>query len=71
MNTLLVSLLSLYGTSLLQNQWALSLATGLVARIQRSHHHSLTSISGWDSKSRFKLLQVEATQDHVDWMHPR
>ena len=72
-NNLLISLLSLYGNALLQNQWAraLSLATGLVARIQCSPNHSLTSISGWDPKSCFKLLQVKATQDHVNWMHPR
>ena len=68
MNTLLASLLSLYGNSLLRNQWAraLSLATGLVARIQHSHHRSLTSISGRDSESCFKLPQVEATQDQTD-----
>ena len=41
----------------------LSLATSLVARIQRSHCHSLTSISGWELKSCFKRLQAEATRD--------
>ena len=44
---------------------ALSLATGLVARIQRSRCHSLTSVSGQESKSCFKLLQAKATQDHA------
>ena len=43
---------------------ALSLATGLVARIQHSHCRGLTLISGWEPKSCFKPLQTEATLDH-------
>ena len=67
-NTLLVSLLSVslwkfilckaYGTR------ALSLATGLEARIQRSHWCSLTSVSGWEqnpASSRCRLRPPEIT----------
>ena len=34
---------------------------GLVARIQHSHRNGLTSVSGWELKSCFKLLRAEAT----------
>ena len=51
----------------LQGQ-SLSLGTrpwgGPAVRIQHSHSHSLTSVSGQEPKSCFKLR--EATQDHVD-----
>ena len=53
----------LCGNSFLQSQRAraLSLGTGLVAGIQRSHCHGLTSISGREPKACFRLLQAEAT----------
>ena len=59
MNTLLASLLSLYGNSLLRNQRAraLSLATGLVTRIWRSQCYGLTSVSGWKPKLCFKPMK--------------
>ena len=47
----------------------LSLATGLVARIQHSHCCSLTSISGQEPKSCFKPLQAEATWDQYHRAH--
>ena len=55
-------LLCLCGNSFLQNQRArtLSLATGLVARIQHSHCHGLTSVSDPEPKPCFKLLQAKA-----------
>ena len=65
-NTSLVSLLSVFvGVLLLQSRRAraLSLTTGLVARIWSSHCCDLTSISGQEQKPCFKLLQAEATQD--------
>ena len=65
-NTLLVSLLSVFvGILFLQSlrTGAMSLTTGLVARIQCSHLHNLTSISGGELKPHFKPLQAEATQD--------
>ena len=37
---------------------------GLVVRIQHSNCCSLTSISGWELKSCFKLLQAAGTGDH-------
>ena len=58
-NTLLVSLLSVFvGIIFLQSHRAraLSLPTGLVARIQCFHHLDLTSISGREPKSCFKTL---------------
>ena len=54
----------LCGNSFLQ-RWrarALSLASGLVVRIQRSHCCGLTSISGREPKSCFKPLKAEATE---------
>ena len=62
-------LLCLCGNSFLQNQRAraLSLATGLVARIQHSHYHGLTAVSGWKLKPCFKPLQTKATWD---WNEP-
>ena len=36
---------------------------GLVARIQRSHCHCPTSVSGWKLKSCFKPLQAKATRN--------
>ena len=52
--------------SFLQSQTAraLSLTTGLVAKIQSSHCSYLTSASDWDPKPCFKPLQAETT-------HPR
>ena len=44
-----------------QRARAWSLTTGLVARIQLSHHGDLTSISGWKLKPYFKPLQARAT----------
>ena len=44
-----------------QRARALSLATGLVARIQHSCCHDLTSVSGREPKHCFKLLQAKAT----------
>ena len=44
----------------------LSLTTGLLGRSQCSHPCDLTSISGRESKSCFKSLKAEATQDQVD-----
>ena len=57
----------LCGNSFLQSRRArtLSLATGLVARIQHSHCHGPTSISGWEPKPCFKSLQAKATWDHL------
>ena len=43
---------------------------GLVARIQRSHCHCPTLISGWEPKSCFKPLQAEATRDRLRWRLP-
>ena len=58
----------LYWNSFLQSQKAraLSLTTGLVARIQLSLCHNPTSISGLEPKCCFKLLQAEATWDQGD-----
>ena len=58
----------LCGNSFLQSRRAraLSLVTGLVARIQCSHCCSLTSISGRELKSCFKPLQAKATRDHSE-----
>ena len=57
----------LCGSSFLQSQRAraLSLATGLVARIQCSHCLGLTPISGRELKPCFKPLQAEATWDQA------
>jgi len=44
-----------------QRARAWSLTTGLVARIQLSHCHDLTSVSGWKLKPYFKPLQAKAT----------
>ena len=41
---------------------------GLVARIQHFPWHCLTSNSGWQLKSCFKLLQAEATWDHCHFL---
>ena len=49
---------------------ALSLTTGLVARIQRSHCCGPTSISGQEPKPCFKPLQAEATRDHIWFQNP-
>ena len=68
-NTLLVSLLSIFaGILLLQSHRAraLSLTTGLVPRILCSHHHDPTSITGREPKPCFKPLQAEATQVQCD-----
>ena len=43
------------------------MTTGLVARILCSHCHGLTSVSGWEPKPCFKLLQTEVTQDQWDF----
>lgn len=51
---------SLCGNSFLQS-WragALSLTTGLVARIWCFQHHDPASVSGWEPKPHFKLLQA-------------
>ena len=67
-NTLLASLLSvsLWKFIFSKAVWARasSLGTGLVARIQCSLCHDLTSASGREPKSCLKLLQAEATRDH-------
>ena len=42
---------------------ALSLTTGLVARIQHSHCCDLISVSGQEPKPCFKVLQAKATRD--------
>ena len=57
----------LCGNSLLQSRRAraLSPASGLVARIQHSHHCDPTSVSGQELKPCFKLLQAETTWDHI------
>ena len=61
-NTLLVSLppISLWKFIFCKALWtrALSLATGLVARIQLSHSRGLTSVSGWEPEPCFKPLQA-------------
>ena len=59
------SFLSLCGNSVykVSGPGVLSLAAGLVARIQHSHCHNLTSISGQERKSCFKPLQAEAAWD--------
>ena len=44
----------------------LSLTTGLLAKVWCSHPCGLTSISGQEPKSCFKLLKAEATQDQTD-----
>ena len=67
--TLLVSLLpiSMWKFNSTQ-QWARALSivpAGLVARIQDSHCHSQTSISGQETKSCFKLLQAEPGPKHM------
>ena len=49
-----------------QRARALSLTTGLEARIWCSHSLGLFSISGGKPKPHFKLLQAEASQDHND-----
>ena len=56
----------LHGNSLLQSQRAraLSLTTGLVARIWRFHCHDPALVSGWEPKCCSKQLQAEATRDH-------
>ena len=56
----------LCGNSFLEKQRAraLLLTAGLVARIWGSHCHHLASISGWEPKPCFKLLQAKATWDH-------
>ena len=66
MNTFLVSLLSVFvGILFLQScrARALSLTTGLVARIRCSHHRDTTSFSVWELKPCFKPLQAKATGD--------
>ena len=66
------TLLSLYfvGILLLQSQRAraLSLSTGLAAGVWRSHHGDPTSISGYELKPHFKLLQAETTRDQ-EYIH--
>ena len=72
-NTLLVSLLSIFvGILFLQScrARALSLTTGLVARIQCFCRHNPTSITGQELKPCFKSLQAKATQDHLDYKTP-
>ena len=56
----------LCGNSFLQSQRAraLSLTTGLVARIWRFHCHDPALVSGWEPKCCSKQLQAEATRDH-------
>ena len=56
----------LCGNSFLQSQRAraLSLTTGLVARIWCFHRCDPASISGWEARPCSKLLQAEATGDH-------
>ena len=55
---------SLCGNSLLQSRWAraVSLVTGLVARIQDSHSCNVTSISGWGTEL---LLQAATGRGHL------
>lgn len=57
----------LCGNPFLQNRRAmiLSLATGLVVRVQCSHSWGLTSTSGQKLKSCFQLLPVKAAWDHL------
>ena len=43
------------------------MTTGLVARILCSRCHGLISVSGWESKPCFKLLQTEITQYQWDF----
>ena len=72
-NTLLVSLLSisiqkftfthLMGQGLVTGHWSL-VTGGLVVRIQHSHCHGLTSISGWELKPCFKLLQQRPSESN-------
>ena len=72
-NTLLVSLLSVFvGILFLQSRTAraLSLTTGLVARIRCSHCRDPTSITGRELKSCFKPLQAKATRDHIWCRNP-
>ena len=56
---------SLCGNSFLQSQRAraLTLTTGIVARIWHSHHRDKILISGWELKLCFKPLQAKATRD--------
>ena len=71
-NTLVVSLLSVFVVILSpqsQRARALSLTTGLVARIWCSHRRGLNSISGREPKPCFRPLQDEVTRDH--WEHRR
>ena len=58
------------GILLLQSQRAraLSLPTGLVARVWCAHHGDPTSISGCEPKPHFKLLQAETTRDQ-EYIH--
>ena len=68
LNTLLASLLSNFVEILFckaKGPGPLSLTTGLVARIWCFHHHNPASISGWERKFCSKLLQAEATQNHL------
>ena len=70
MNTLLVSLLSVFvGIHFWKTEEprSLSLTTGLVARIWCSHCCNLASISGWKLKPHVKPLEVKATRDQYDW----
>ena len=67
--TFLVPLLFwLCENSFLQSQGAraLSLTSGLVASIQHSHCHGLTSVFIWKLKSCFKPLQAEAHWDQMN-----
>ena len=57
--------LSEYFSVKLQSQAPL-LTTGVVPKIQRSHHQNPTLISGQESKPCFKLLHTESTWDQYD-----
>ena len=61
----------LNGNSFLQSQRAraLSLTTGLAARIWGSLHCGPTSISGWKPKPHFKPLQAEAMEVTSSHLH--
>ena len=59
-NTLLISLLSVFGRILYLQSWRariLSLTRGLVARIQCCYRHDATSASRWKLKPHFKLCR--------------
>ena len=70
-NILLLSLLSLWEliSTKPNGSGVLSLVTCLVSRIQCSHCHCLTSISGQETKPCFKPLQAKVTVIRLDLYH--